>query len=173
MISKSGRRRPGAHLVESTIVFSITMVLLAGLVVSAMGIARYQATAQLAREAARYASMHGGQYQKDNAAAITNGDLPDVTSDYITKNIVKAQAVDLDPTQLTTTINFNMSSGSFDWDDTAHNGSRWPYSQKTISGTTYSETNTVSVTVTYQWSPEWFFGGTITLSSTSVMPMCY
>jgi hypothetical protein len=32
--------------------------------------------------------------------------------------------------------------------------------------------NTVTVTLTYQWIPEAFFGG-ITLRSTSVLPMSY
>jgi hypothetical protein len=173
MIRNCRRRRPGAHLVESAIVFGVTMVLLVGLVVCAMGVFRYQQTAHLAREAARYAAVHGGQYQKDNAAAITKGTLPDVTCDYISKNVVQAEAINMDPSQLSTAVTFNMSAGSFDWDDTANNGARWPYSPRTISGTTYSETNTVSVTVTYKWAPEWLLAGPITLSSTSVMPMCY
>jgi Flp pilus assembly protein TadG len=173
LIRNCRRRREGAHLVETAIVFPVSMVLLAGMVVCAMGVFRYQETAALAREAARYAATHGGQYAKDNAAAITAKTLPDVTSSYITTNVVQGKAVDLDSSQLSVTITFNSSAGSFDWDDTANNGSRWPYSQKTISGTTYSETNTVSVTVTYQWGPEWLLGGPITLTSTSVMPMCY
>jgi hypothetical protein len=173
MIRNCRRRRRGAHLVESAIVFGVTMVLVLGMVVCAIGVFRYQQTAHLAREAARYAAVHAGQYGKDNAAAITAGTLPNVTSDYITKNVVKAKAIDMDSSLLSATINFNMSSGSYGWDDTANNNSRWPYSQKTISGTTYSETNTVSVTVTYQWTPEWLLVGPITLSSTSVMPVCY
>jgi Flp pilus assembly protein TadG len=173
MIRNCRRRRRGAHLVETAIVFPITMTLLAGMVVCAMGVFRYQQTAHLAREAARYAATHGGQYGKENAAAITAGTLPEVTSDYITTNVVKARAIALDPSQLSTSITFNTSAGSYGWDDTTNNGKRWPYSPKTIGDTTYSETNTVSVTVTYQWGPEWLLSGPITLSSTSVMPMCY
>jgi hypothetical protein len=71
------------------------------------------------------------------------------------------------------TINFNTSNGSFAWDDTDNNGNRWPYSPRTVNGTTYSETNTVSVTVTYTFVPEWFLAGPITITSTSVMPVCY
>jgi Flp pilus assembly protein TadG len=166
-------RRRGVHALESAFVYGLLMVLVAGLMVLAMGVFRYQEMAHLAREAARFAAVHGGQYQQENAAAITAGTLPTVDDNYITTNIVKARAVVLDPSKLTVQIRFNMSSGSYDWDDTANNGQRWPSSQKTINGTNYSETNTVSVTVSYQWVPEWFLAGPITLTSTSVMPMCY
>jgi Flp pilus assembly protein TadG len=165
--------RRGAHLVESAFVFPIVMLLVAGLMVGAMGVFRYQEMAYLAREAARFAAAHGGQYQKENAAAITQGTLPNVTSAYITSNVVQANAVNLDTSQLQVTVNFNTTSGGYGWDDTTHNGSRWPYSPVTVNGTTYNATNTVSVTVTYQWIPEWFLVGPITLTSTSVMPMCY
>lgn len=165
--------RRGAHLVESAFIFPVVMLLVAGLMVGAMGVFRYQETAYLAREAARYAAVHGGQYQKDNAAAIAQGTLPNVTSAYITTNIVQANASSLDPSQLQVTVNFNTTSGSYSWDDTTDNGNRWPYSTVTVNGTNYNATNTVSVTVTYQWIPEWFLIGPITLTSTSVMPMCY
>ncbi len=99
--------------------------------------------------------------------------MPNVTSDYITKNVVQANAVNLDPSSLSVTVNFNTSSGSYGWDDTANNGNRWPYSTTTINSQTYNETNTVSVTVTYQWVPEWYLSGPITLTSTAIMPVSY
>ena len=54
------------------------MLLLAGLVVCAINVFCYQQVAYLARETARYAAVHAGQYQKENAAAITAGTLPNV-----------------------------------------------------------------------------------------------
>jgi Flp pilus assembly protein TadG len=167
------QRRPGAHALESAFVYFLVMVLVAGLVVLAMGVFRYQEMAHLAREAARFAAVHGGQYQQENAAAIAAGTLPNVDDNYLTQNVVKARAVCLDPAKITVGVRFNMSSGSYDWDDTADNGDRWPSSQTSVNGTNYSETNTVSVTVSYQWFPEWFLSGPLTLTSTSVMPMCY
>jgi hypothetical protein len=155
------------------LVFFLTFLLVVGMVVLAMGVFRYQQMAYLAREAARYAAVHAGQYQQENAAAIAAGTLPDVTDSYLTTNIVQGRAVSLDPASLQVAVKFNMSNGSYDWDDTANNGQRWPYSQRTIGNTTYSETNTVSVTVSYQWVPEWFLAGPITVSSTAVMPVCY
>jgi Flp pilus assembly protein TadG len=169
----SRSRRRGAHLVEFALVFSVTMVLLAGMAVCALNVFAYQQVAYLAREAARYAAVHAGQYQKENAAAITAGTLPNVTDSYLTTNVVQASAVNLDPSQLQVAVNFNTSSGSFDWDDTANNGDRWPYSAKTVNDTTYNETNTVSVTVTYTYVPVWFLPNAITVTSTAVMPVCY
>jgi Flp pilus assembly protein TadG len=165
--------RRGAHMVEVAMIFSLTIVLLAGLVVCATGVFFYQQMTHLARETARYAAVHAGQYQQENAAAITQGTLPNVTDSYLTTNVAQARAVALDPSQLQVAVSLNTSSGSYDWDDTADNGNRWPYSTRTINNTTYNETNTVSVTVTYQWYPAWFLGGPITLTSTAVMPVCY
>jgi Flp pilus assembly protein TadG len=166
-------RRPGAHVVECAFIFSILMLLLVGLIVAAVGVFRYQQMAYLAREAARFAATHGGQYKKENAAAIAAGTLPDVTSDYLKTNVVQANAFSLDPSALSVAVNFNMSGGTYSWDDTDNNGARWPNSPVTVNGTTYNDTNTVSVTVSYQWMPEWFFVGPITLTSTAIMPMCY
>jgi Flp pilus assembly protein TadG len=166
-------RRRGAHLVECAFIFPIVFFLVVGLIVGAMGVYRYQQMAYLAREAARYAAVHAGQYQQENAAAISQGTLPNVTSAYLTTKIVQGNAVSLDPSALTVSVKFNTSAGSFDWDDTDNNGDRWPYSPNKINGTNYSDTNTVSVTVTYQWAPEWFLSGPITITSTAVMPVCY
>jgi Flp pilus assembly protein TadG len=166
-------RRWGTHIVECALVYPVLFLLLVGLVVGGAGVHRYQQVSHLAREAARFASVHGGQYMQESAALIQQGTLPNVNDAYITTNLVQANAAGMDPSQLTVSINFNMSSGSYDWDNLSQNANRWPYSSRTIGTTTYSETNTVSVTVTYVWWPEAYFVGPITLTSTSVMPMCY
>lgn len=165
--------RKGAALVEFAVVSLIAFFLILATFIGGMGVFRYQEVASMAREAARFASTHGGAYAQENNQAILKGTLPNVTKSYIINNIVLPNAISMDPSKVTTTINFNTSSGSFDWDDTADNGNRWPYSLQTINGTTYSETNTVSVTVTYTWFPEGILRGPITLSSKSVMPMSY
>jgi hypothetical protein len=173
MLLHSDARRSGATLVEVAIIFNLVLVLLIGLVVGAMGVFRYQQMAYLAREAARYAAVHGGQYQHENAQAISQHTLPNVTRDYIQDKVILANASNLDASLLQVTITLNNPNGSFDWDDTDNNNQRWPNTPQTINGTNYNVTNTVSVTVTYQWTPEWFFSGPITMSSTAVMPMCY
>ncbi len=166
-------RRKGVHALECAIVLPMVFFFILGLAVGGMGISRYQQAAYLAREAARYAACHAGQYQQENAAAITAGTLPNVNESYVIQNIVKANAAGMDTSKLTVSVSFNMSSGSYDWDDTTDNNNRWPYSQVTNNGTTYNETNTVSVTVTYQWFPELYLVGPINLTSTSVMPVAY
>jgi hypothetical protein len=159
--------------VETALVLPITFMILVGLVVLTVAVFRYQQVAFLAREAARYAAVHGGQYRQQNAAAIAAGTLPDATADYIAANLVKARSAAMDPAGIQVVIRFNTSGGSYDWDDTANNGDRWPNSPRTINGTTYQETNTVSVTVTYTWIPEWFMSGPMTVTSTAVVPVCY
>jgi hypothetical protein len=116
-----------------------------------MGIFRYQETAYLARETARYACVHGNQYSREAG-------VPAPTSQQLFATVVGNQMVSLDPTQLSATITWNSSNS--------------PTHAAYANGNIVSVTNTVRVTVTYQWIPEWFLGG-VTLSSTSEMPMAY
>jgi Flp pilus assembly protein TadG len=159
--------------VECALVYPVLFLLILGLVIGGMGVHRYQQVAHVAREAARFASVHGGQYMQENAALIQQGTLPNVNDAYLITNLVNANAAGMDTNNLQVSISFNMSTGSYDWDNTSQNGNRWPYSLRTIGSTAYSETNTVSVTVTYTWWPEAYLLGPITLTSTSVMPVCY
>jgi Flp pilus assembly protein TadG len=165
--------RPGAAAVEFAIVVPVVLFIMFATIIGGMGVFRYQQVAGLARETARFASTHGGNYAKDYNQQIQAGTLPNVTKSYIINNVVMPNAIAMNHDSLNVTIGFNASSGSYDWDDTTGNANRWPYSSKTINGTTYSETNTVSVTVTYTWVPEGYLTGPITLTATSVMPMSY
>jgi hypothetical protein len=122
----------------------------------AMGMFHYQQVAALAREGARYASVHGAQYAQDtgNAAA-------DYSSIY--NNAILPMAVGLD----SSLIVFNSSSVS------------WPNGKRPTSVNSSASTpgtpliNTVSVTVAYNWTPGLSITGTIKLSSTAVMPITY
>src|SRR5262249_38934504 len=117
-----------------------------------LGVFRFQEVASLAREAARYASVRGGDYQKEtgNAAA---------TPESIYQNAILPNAAILDPKYLTCNVSWHFSDKAVDH----------------IVNDNYEtvQTNTVTVTVTYQWYPEWFLKGPITLSSTSTMPLSY
>jgi Flp pilus assembly protein TadG len=165
------RRRRGATVIEGAIVYPVTFFLMLALLVGGMGIFRYQEVAHLAREAARFASAHGGQYAQQNAGATTPG--PTVNESYLINNVIKARAVSLDPTRLTVQVNINTASGSYDWDNTAATYNRWPYSTVIQNNTVVPIQNTVSVTVSYSWMPEMYLTGPINLQSTSVMPMNY
>src|SRR6516164_2475881 len=69
-------RRPGVTVVECAIVYPVFFLLLLGLLVGAAGIFRYSQLSSLAREAARYASVHGGQYaQEMKVTAPTPADI--------------------------------------------------------------------------------------------------
>ena len=164
-------RRTGTYAVEAVVVYPILFFLVIGQIVGGMGVFRYQQVAHLSREAARFAAVHGGQYQQENAAAITAGQLPNVTEDYIKQQIVQAKAISMDASRLSVQVSFNNANGSFGWDDTANNGNRYPFAEN--SDGTAALTNTVSVTVTYQWFPESLLIGPYTITSTSVIPMSY
>jgi Flp pilus assembly protein TadG len=148
-----GRRhkRSGVTMVECAVIYPLTCLLLLGLVIGAAGIFRYQQMAHLAREGARYASVHGWRWGKDT------GNTPATAAD-IYNNAILPNAVGLDTSQLSSSVTWNTSNAQY---------------QTTIVDGNYVFTgNTVTVTVSYKWIPEGFLGG-MTLSSTSVMPMSY
>jgi Flp pilus assembly protein TadG len=146
---RSSRRRRGATVVEAAVIYPLTFLILIGLIVGGFGIFRYQQVSALARRAARWASVHGGQYAQDtgNGAATAN----DVYQQAVLPN-----AVGLDTSRLTCAVSWNPDN--------------WPSHVTTDTGTAAG--STVTVTVSYTWVPEAYLGS-ITLSSTSVVPMEY
>ena len=142
-------KRSGAHAVESAIVLPITLFLLIGLVVGAQGIFNYQETACLAREGARYASVHGAQWRSD--AGLPPGTAADWTADIIA-NGVNTHRMNLDPTRVVVTCSWPPVINQPDHPDD------WPGSK-------------VTVTVTYTWLPATYLTGAYTLTSTSQLPI--
>ena len=165
--------RPAATLLEAAIIYPAAVFLLISVVVGGMGIFRYQQVSYLAHQAARFAATHGGQYAKENDAAIQAGTLPTVNDNYLATDIVQANAMAMDTNQLSVQVNLSTANGTFDWDDTGSNGNRMPTSTTTSGPDSTAQTNTVSVTVTYLWLPELYLVGPLTLSSTAVLPMSY
>jgi Flp pilus assembly protein TadG len=144
-------RREGATLVESAIVYPVVFFLIIALMVGAMGVFRYLQVAALAREGARYASVHGNQYaQENNTTAATQTDI---------QNYVVDNSISMDTTQLNTAVSWNTSNTQY------HN-------TLDANNNIVPVQNIVSVTVTYTWIPEMYLGG-ITLSSTSNTPISY
>ena len=163
--------RAGATLLEHAIVLPVTFFLLLMMVVGSMGVLRYQETASLARSAARYASTHGAQYRRDAGLAIgspgtyiekSNGrhwyatdPLAQSGSDTswaqdICDQAITPNRVALDPANLTVKIGWPAVINQLDKPD------NWPNSS-------------VTVTVTYKWTPEFYLVGPIYLTSTSTM----
>ena len=149
---RAPQRRPGATMVECAFVYPVVFFLVLALLVGAAGIFRYSLLASMSREAARYASVHGGQYaQEMKVTAPTPAD--------IYNNVVLQMAAGFDTSQLNYSITYDTSN--------------WPYhTTLDANNNVIPIQNTVTVTLTYQWLPEAFLGG-VTLSSTSVMPMSY
>jgi len=163
MVLSQTKRRSGVTLVEFGVVVSVTLFLLLALIVGGMGVFRYQEVAHLAREGARYAATHGGQYHRDGIDKSSGVSQISSSSDLRTYLLTKTTL--LDSSKLTVTVSWSGGSTNMptylDTDPTLI-----PPGQKVIR-------NYVSVTVSYDWSPELFLVGPFTLKSTSVMPMAY
>ena len=173
MLHRPGRRRRhGGVILESAVIYPVSFFLLFALMIGGMGIFRYQQVAHLARECARFASTHGGTYAKENGTAIQAKTLPKVDEDYL-QDLVKKSAISMDKTKLTTQVNISTNTGTYDWDDTGDTKNRSPTSSTVKNNAQVTMQNTVSVTVSYQWMPELYLVGPITLQSTAVMPMSY
>jgi hypothetical protein len=132
-------------------VFPVTFLIILSVVIMGLGVFRYQEMSSLARRAARYASVHGTQYAKENSKTAS-------TADDIYKYSIKPYAFSLDLSKL----NYNVT-----W-----NSTNSPSTPGVSGGKVILNGNTVTVTLTYSWVPEALLGG-ITLTSTSVMPMSY
>ena len=79
------RQRRGATVVECALVYPVVFLFILGLVVSGMGVFRYQEVASLARDASRYASLHGASYAQATGKAATTA--TDVYNNAILPNV--------------------------------------------------------------------------------------
>ena len=103
--------RRGVQAVEAAIVLPVVMMLILGTCSTAMGVYYYQLVATLAREGARYASVHGSQYVQP----CRYGGTP-VTASDIYINAIKPMAVGLNLSNLTYTVQWGTAvSGSWVW----------------------------------------------------------
>jgi hypothetical protein len=141
------------------------LLLTLGTCIVGLGIYRYEQVASLAREGARYASVHGNQFAVD----VNSG--TNKTSTDIYNNAIVPMAAGLNLSKVSYQVQWGTKvSGSWmwtSWDSSTEN----PTSISNSSG--QSLYNAVQVTVTYQWTPELYLTGTLNLTSTSVMPMSY
>jgi hypothetical protein len=148
----SQRRRTASTLAESAIAHAVVVVLTVMVVVVALGVFAYQMVGELAREGARWASVHGGQYAAETGNAVATGG-PGGT---IETTAVMPKAVGLDTSQL------QVSATS--WSD--------PAEMPIYLSSGAVVRNYVTVTVQYNWVPAAYFSS-MTISSTSTMPMQY
>jgi Flp pilus assembly protein TadG len=141
--------RSGATAVEFAIVGPVAFLLMLILLIGGMGIFRYQELASVAREASRWASVHGAQYQLDTGN-------PAATPTDVYNNVIAPNAVGLDLTQLSYSVTWSTDNR--------------PFNTIIVNNQWVPVRNTVTVTLTYQWIPEMYLGG-YTLTSTSTVPM--
>jgi Flp pilus assembly protein TadG len=116
--------RPGTHTLECAVIFPALFLLLLGLLVGGLGVFRYQEVASLAREGARYASVHGATYES------TTG-RPAATGVDVFNNAISPRAVILDPAKLHYSVTWNPDNKqgstvtvqvSYDWVPEAYLG---------------------------------------------------
>src|SRR5579871_3976133 len=100
MLHRPPPRRRATHLLECAVVFPLVFLLLFGLLVGALGVFRYQQVASLAREGARYASVHGYQYQQVTGK-------PAATAADVYNNAIAPRGVILDPSRLSSSVTWN------------------------------------------------------------------
>src|SRR5262245_39208518 len=158
IFDRTGTARRGATMVEVAIVLPVLFLFIFGMVIGGVGVFRYQTLASLAREATRYASVHGTEYQADTG-------LPAVTAQKIYHAAIVPQSAGLDLDQLTYEISYN-GAATAGWDSVAHSP------RFALPNSAVLRTASVSVTLTYRWEAPLYFG-TIDLTSTSEMPITY
>jgi Flp pilus assembly protein TadG len=159
--------RPGVTLVEFAIVVPVAFLLILGLIVGGLGVFRYQEVAHLAREATRYASTHGGDYQLEGMPASTG--VPAVSSTADIQAYLAGKTVALDSTKLTVNASWSAPESIVPRNLPTYLlvDPNVPPSQQKV------ERNYVTVTVTYQWMPEVYAIGPINLTSTSKIAISY
>ena len=142
--------RRGTTTVEFAIACPIVFFLIFATIVGGLGVFRYQQVAAISREGARWASVHGAQYQEETGQ-------PAATAADIYQNAILPAAVGLYPEHLTYQVSWDKNN------------------QPLTVDTQYEKPigNTVTVTVNYQWIPELYPIGPYTLTSTSTAQMLY
>lgn len=149
--SAKRRARRGTTTVEFAVTLPLAFFLLLATIIGGIGVFRYQQMASLAREGARWASVHGGQYAKETGQ-------PAATPKDIFDNAIAPLAAGLDVNQLNYEVTWKKSN--------------MPYSIANDNfGTPIG--NTVTVKVSYNWFPQLYLVGPITLTSSSTAQMMY
>jgi Flp pilus assembly protein TadG len=159
--------RRGATAVEAALVIPAFLMFTVGTCIMGLGVFRYQQVGTLAREGARYASVHGSQYATDtgNTAA---------SSTDVYNNAIKPLAAGLNASKLTYSVQWGTdTSGTWVWTSWDSSGKAPTSVNPNSSPVGLSMYNAVQVTVSYQWTPELYVAGPINLTSTSVIPMSY
>ena len=170
--------RRGATAVEAAFVLPVAFTFILGMVVMGLLIYYYFQVASLAREGARYASVHGYQYYSDTG---TNKLVSDIYNTAIAPTAAGLNSSNLSYQVYWGTATTSGNGTSLVWTLVGSNTSSsnfWSSNAPAISYNPYSTPpgeplyNSVRVTVSYQWKPPLYIGS-VTLTSMSEMPMSY
>jgi Flp pilus assembly protein TadG len=153
--------RRGALAVEAAVVYPVMIFLLLGMIAGGMAVFRYQQGAGQAREAARWAAVRGSDWQKAT-------DQASPTQAEILQKAVAPLAAGMDLKSLVVQVSWvDAATGQIvAWDQA-------PKDPLSLTKTGDYATNKVRVSVTYQFSPDVFFFGSLQLNSVCEFPMAY
>jgi len=143
--------RRGNTFVEFAVVAPLVFFMVFSVLVGGLGVSRYQEVAYLAREASRYASVHGAEYATETGQ-------PAADSAAIYNQVIVPKAVGLDLSRLTWSVRWNTDNGQFH--------------TVVVGGNNVQRANTVTVAMSYVWIPELFLSQK-TMRSTSVSIMSF
>ena len=146
----SNQSRRGATTFELAVTLPIAFFLIFATIIGGLGVFRYQQVASLAREGARWASVHGSEYELDTGK-------PAATAEDVFNTIIKPGSVSLRPEYLTYEVS---------WDQTNEPLTVYENVEQPVG-------NTVTVRVNYAWFPEMYLIGPFTLTSSSTTQMLY
>ena len=140
-------RRRGVSAVETAIVLSVLMVLMCGMIIGGSGVFRHQQVQCLACEGARWASVRSGEYQKETGAAPTKQQIID--------QAILPKAVGMNASDITVQVEWidKSTNTATDWDAATKD-------IRSVASTGEYVSNTVRVTVSFQWTPGMFWGAT-------------
>lgn len=144
-------RRNGAHSVEAAFIYPLVLLFVIGTIIGGIAVFRNNQVANLAREGARWASVHGATYSADT------GD-PKATEASVWESAILPKMVGMDRSRVTYSVT---------WDDPYQDPKWYDYDAGAW------KTNYVHVTVTYQWMPEAFLVGPINIRGTSDAAVSY
>jgi Flp pilus assembly protein TadG len=142
--------RRGVAALEFAVTAPITFFLLLAIMIGSQGVFRYHQVAALAREASRWASVHGSQFEKETGS-------PAATPVDVFNTAILPAASMLRPEHLSYEVTWDQSNMPL----------------QVIDDVQTPVGNTVTVTVSYQWFPEMYLLGPFNLTSSSTAQMQY
>lgn len=143
-------RRCGAAAVEFALTAPLVFFLLLATIIGGFATFRYQQVAALSREASRWASVHGSQYEKETGN-------PAATPEDVFNTAILPAATAMKPGNLSYEVTWDESNMPLQVIDDVQNPTG----------------NTVTVTVSYQLLPQMYLIGPINLTSSSTSQMIY